>query len=124
MLDSVEIALAEVLNNIVEHAAPSDAQGAIRISVCGLRDVLTVYVSDDGRPMPGLRLPSGAPHDLGVPLSELPEGGFGWGLVRALTSGLRYRRRLGRNELALRFSCAHDDVFCIGAARAAPKTPN
>lgn len=124
MLDSVEIALAEVLNNIVEHAAPSDAQGAIRISACGLRDALTVYVSDDGRPMPGLRLPSGAPHDLGVPLPELPEGGFGWGLVRALTSGLRYRRRLGRNELALRFSCPRDEASCGGPARTAPKTPN
>ncbi|MFP4237789.1 ATP-binding protein [Rhodosalinus sp.] len=124
MLDSVEIALAEVLNNIVEHAAPSDTRGAIRISACGLMHALAVCISDDGRPMPGLCLPAGALRDLSVPLGDLPEGGFGWGLVRALSSGLRYRRRLGRNELAMCFLCLSGEGRGIPAAGAAPKSPN
>jgi serine/threonine-protein kinase RsbW len=124
MVDSVEVALAEVLNNIVEHAAPSDTSGAIRISACGLMHALAVCVSDDGRPMPGLRPPAGTLHDLAVPLNDLPEGGFGWGLVRALSSGLRYRRRYGRNELAMCFLCPQGDGGGTASACAAPKTPN
>lgn len=104
-LDSIEIAVAEVLNNIVEHAAPSDRFGAIRISVragpCGL----LVCVSDDGRPLPNGAPPCAMLPELDVARADLPEGGFGWGLVQALTADLRYRRAAGRNELALRFVC-------------------
>jgi serine/threonine-protein kinase RsbW len=124
VVDSIEIALAEVLNNIVEHAEPSDTSGAIRISACGLTYALAVCISDDGRPMPSLCPPAGALQDLSVPLQDLPEGGFGWALVRALSSRLRYRRRLGRNELSMCFLCRPGDGDGPAAASAAPKTPN
>ncbi|RBI86255.1 ATP-binding protein [Rhodosalinus halophilus] len=109
VIDSVEIALAEVLNNIVEHAGPSGRRTAIRISVCGTNAGLAIRVSDDGRPMPGLLLPDGTGPDLAVPLADLPEGGFGWGIVHALTCALHYRRAHGRNELALCFACQGAD---------------
>ena len=35
-------------------------------------------------------------------IADLPEGGFGWGLIRALSSGLSYRRMSERNRLAFR----------------------
>jgi serine/threonine-protein kinase RsbW len=104
-LDSVEIAVAEVLNNIVEHAGPSDRRGAIRIEVRAGACGLLVRVSDDGRPMPNGAPPCAALPALDVPCADLPEGGFGWGLVQALTAELHYRRAAGRNELALRFAC-------------------
>lgn len=107
-LDSVEIAVAEVLNNIVEHAGPSDRLGAIRVAACAGPHVLIVRVSDDGRPMPGGRLPVPLAPDLAVPRAELPEGGFGWAIVHELTAGLGYRRAGGRNELTLRFACGDD----------------
>ena len=32
-------------------------------------------------------------------LHDLPEGGFGWGMIRDLTDDLSYRRDGARNEL-------------------------
>ena len=78
-------------------------------------------VSDDGRPMPGFALPCATPPELDVPCADLPQGGFGWALVQALTADLRYRRAAGRNELALRFPCL---LAGPAAAALAAKTPD
>jgi len=40
--------------------------------------------------------------EIDVAIADLPEGGFGWGLIRALSSGLSYRRMSERNRLAFR----------------------
>lgn len=101
-LHTVEIALAEVLNNVVEHAGASRDLGAIVLNIAWQGDMLTVEVTDDGAPMPQEELPDGTPHDLDVPSESLPEGGFGWLLIRMLTEELSYRRAAGRNELRFR----------------------
>ncbi len=95
----IEIVLAEVLNNIVEHAY-ADQRGDITIEVstgpCGIG----CRILDTGAAMPGLALPDGklAAHDP----QDLPEGGFGWFLIRSLTEDLRYHRRGNVNELCFR----------------------
>ena len=95
----IEIVLAEVLNNIVEHAY-ADQRGDITIEVstgpCGIG----CRILDTGAAMPGLALPDGklAAHDP----QDLPEGGFGWFLIRSLTEGLCYARTDGCNELRFR----------------------
>jgi len=99
---SAEIVLAEVLNNIVEHAcarAP-DGEIALRLSLCG-RGV-AVCIVDNGAAMPGLRLPDGRHGQRALAAGDLPEGGFGWALIRSLSEDLAYRRECGRNHLSFR----------------------
>lgn len=91
-----QIVLAEVLNNVVEHAY-GDRAGAIEVEVARIGDGLRCRVVDFGRPMPGGQLPD---PNL-TPPEDLPEGGFGWYLIRTLAQELRYRRLHGRNELSL-----------------------
>ena len=100
--DHSEIVLAEVLNNIVEHAYNGD-YGQIKISVTRSSGVLNICVIDAGRPMPDLQLPAGelAPLDDG---QDPPEGGFGWFLIRSLTQDLHYQRVQDQNILQFRLA--------------------
>jgi serine/threonine-protein kinase RsbW len=101
---TAEIVLSEALNNIVEHAYAAH-QGQIEVSVCVVQGALICTVIDQGLPMPGETLPEGRlPEVCGV--EDLPEGGFGWHLIRALSSDLAYRRLNGRNELRFRLTTA------------------
>jgi len=105
----VELALAEILNNICQHAGEGDAerpggQGhAPLIHLCVIRHVggIACAVTDDGIPLPdhclGPRLP-GAPAT--GQRDTLPEGGFGWFLIQDLTASLSYFREGRRNFLA------------------------
>ena len=91
---TVELTLAEALNNVVEHAYGGGA-GLIEMVLAHARGRIAVEVSDDGRPLPGGLdgLPFAPdPH-------ELPEGGFGWAILAALARDLDYRRAGGRNHL-------------------------
>lgn len=98
----VEIVLAEALNNVVEHAYTEHGRGVIEIEVDRLETALAFRIIDDGLPMPKGRLPQGTPQDLDVPPDELPEGGFGWFLIRELTERLDYQRLANRNVLTFR----------------------
>ena len=95
---SAEIVLAEVLNNIVEHAYPGFA-GLIDVTLDYAHPTLSFEVVDTGHAMPCNRLPKGELADLDD-TGELPEGGFGWFLIRNLTNGLAYSRVADRNTLA------------------------
>ncbi|MDR5652414.1 ATP-binding protein [Ruixingdingia sedimenti] len=93
---TMELVLAEVLNNVVEHAY-ADRGGEIEICVQRSGGGLVCCVADSGRPMPHGALPPG---DLpGTDAADLPEGGFGWHLIRALSRDLDYRREGTRNLL-------------------------
>ena len=94
---TAEIVLAEVLNNIVEHAY-ARFPGRISLSVSQAGGLLICRVEDQGAPMPELAPPSGRQVDP----RDLPEGGFGWHLIRTLSADLTYERSDGRN--LLRFS--------------------
>ncbi|SIO17021.1 ATP-binding protein [Vannielia litorea] len=95
----VELVLAEVLNNVVEHAYDENGSGEIKIAVLQGDRRLFCCVTDRGRPMPGLVVPVGQAAELDVPTNELPEGGFGWLLIRELTRDLRYTRTDNENRL-------------------------
>ncbi len=91
---TVELVLAEVLNNIVEHAY-AQYDGQIGVTLILERSILRCEVVDHGLPMPANLLPPGQLADC----ASLPEGGYGWFLIRSLTCGLAYDRKAGRNTL-------------------------
>lgn len=97
---TAEIVLAEALNNIVEHAY-AGRSGQIEVTLT-LRDHdLVCSILDSGLPMPGETLPEGRPVPI-IPTNDLPEGGYGWFLIRTLSHDLDYRRVDGRNLLSFR----------------------
>lgn len=98
--DTAQIVLAEVLNNVVEHAyAQSD--GDIELTLVLGPQGLCCNIYDSGLPMPGLALPEGQLAAYGE-TADLPEGGFGWFLIRSMTRDLTYARAAGRNHLSFR----------------------
>lgn len=101
---TVELALAEALNNIVEHAYAAETPGGIRLVVRLSPARLVCVLSDQGAALPDLKPPGGALPDPSVGRDDLPEGGFGWFLIRDLTDRLAYRRRAGWNHLTLEFT--------------------
>lgn len=108
--DTMEIVLGEVLNNVVEHAYGPEQAGEIVMECESRGRGLFFTVRDFGRPMPEGRLPAGLPVDIERAREDLPEGGFGWFLVRSLARGLRYRRAKGCNVLS--FCIPLDDFDC------------
>lgn len=101
---AVEIVLAEVLNNVVEHAYADSGHGMVELEVDRAPGALAFRILDEGLEMPGGAVPSGASHDLDVSERDLPEGGFGWFLIHELTEDLTYRRVGNRNELTFRIA--------------------
>ncbi len=97
---TAEIVMAEALNNIVEHAYAAQS-GSIEISVDLGQDGLECTIADHGTPMPNHQLPKGDAYDLET-MDELPEGGFGWFLIRALAQDLQYSRFQDQNFLRFR----------------------
>lgn len=97
---TAEIVLAEALNNIVEHAYAQHS-GEIEITLLLHKNALICRIVDTGLPMPDKSLPAGHLAEFG-PTDDLPEGGFGWFLIRTLSRDLDYRRIDGRNHLSFR----------------------
>lgn len=100
-LARIEILLAELLNNIVEHAYAVDLEGQIELE-CQLRKGrLVVTAKDRGRPMPETGIPDPTLGLFDLDRQALPEGGFGWGLIRELAEELSYSRQGGANILRI-----------------------
>lgn len=94
-----ELVLAEVLNNVSEHAY-ADGSWLVTVSLEQTGRGLCCVIVDQGKPMPGGALPEGRlPVDPDMALDDLPEGGFGWHLIHSLTSDLSYIRGDGSNRL-------------------------
>jgi len=98
-LGTVELVLAEALNNITEHAyGPEGGPVEVRLQVTGSR--IECELRDFGRPMPmgdppAAGLPQIAPPDI------VPEGGFGWYIIRCLVEDLSYQRVGSHNRLLM-----------------------
>lgn len=105
---TLELILAEVLNNIVEHAY-EEQLGTIALRLRAEEQAVWCEVMDQGREMPGGTPPTGGTIPTEAELAalavqDLPEGGFGWSLIRALTQDLHYEREGMTNRLSFRFS--------------------
>jgi len=96
---TVELILAEVLNNVTEHAY-AETPGPVEIELQLKPAGLACQVADQGTPMPAGELPD-RPLPAVEPPAELPEGGFGWHIIRCLTTDLSYCRDKGWNRLSM-----------------------
>ncbi|PYG30520.1 ATP-binding protein [Pelagimonas varians] len=99
--DMWELVVAEVLNNIVEHAYGDSPDGEIKLNLHFSDLHLTAKFIDSGAAMPDGALPAGNPANLDVETQLLPEGGFGWNLIHSLSDRLVYERRGTENHLDL-----------------------
>jgi serine/threonine-protein kinase RsbW len=102
-VDDASIALAEALNNIEEHAYSGRREQPVWVEIDARGNRVRCRIEDCGAPLPGGVLPGGrlppadpCAHD------DLPEGGFGWALLRRLTRDLAYQRHDDRNRLTFR----------------------
>jgi anti-sigma regulatory factor (Ser/Thr protein kinase) len=93
----LQVALDEIVNNVLRHAAPRHPSIEVRLAIHGAH--VEAVVVDDGAPFD----PQAAPApDLTQPLETRRVGGLGIHLVRQLMDDVAYRPREGRNELTLR----------------------
>ena len=99
-----ELVLAEAMNNIVEHAYAETGNGEITLTLWQSEGEVACRITDRGVAMPNETLPKGllANH---ADCAELPEGGFGWYLIRTLARDLRYARLGTLNELTFVLGC-------------------
>ncbi|MCK0151802.1 ATP-binding protein [Marivita sp. S6314] len=97
MRENILIALAEALNNVVEHAYAGQSFGAIALSIVGTPDALRLQITDWGRAMPGGSVPCPDAPDP----DNHAEGGYGWFLIQTLMSEVRYHRSAGCNQVTL-----------------------
>ena len=116
----LELVLAEVLNNIVEHGISGsrdaaiaadvveDAPRVVHLLVCAAGRRLRCVITDSGMLLPQDCL---APRNLPGCKPELPEGGFGWYLIQDLVTDLSYSRMAGRNYLT--FTLPADDPTVV-----------
>lgn len=113
-LNTVEVVLAEVMNNVAEHAYAWRRDGEMLVYLRTSPEGLHCSVTDEGRAMPDEMLPFGDGLDPATPLHDLPEGGFGWLIIRRLAHDVSYLRQQGVNQLVFRLAvggtCAVSDA--------------
>ena len=99
VLADIQVALDEVLTNIINYAYADNAEHEIRICFEVLGNMLEAVIEDDGMPFDPLASP--AP-DVSAPLHERRVGGVGLHFVRNLMSEVTYDRVGNRNRLVLK----------------------
>jgi serine/threonine-protein kinase RsbW len=95
----LEVALDEVLSNVVRHGAAAGGIGMIAVDLALEGSRIEVVVTDDATAFNPLEVQAPDPS---LPLEDRPIGGLGIALVKALMDEVTYERRDGRNRLTLR----------------------
>ena len=94
----LQVALDEIVGNIVSHAAAGRAVPAFDVWFRRAGESIEIVVADDGPPFDPLERP--AP-DVTLPLDARQPGGLGIMLVKSLMDDVRYERTT-RNVLTIR----------------------
>jgi|AntRauTorckE5430_2_1112549.scaffolds.fasta_scaffold36098_2 serine/threonine-protein kinase RsbW len=99
---TVELVLAEALNNVVEHALAATKESTT-IEIRGHQTAfgLRLTVIDRGAPMPTGTAPVSKAPNIDVAFDDLPEGGFGWFMIHSLATEVHYARVGQSNHLCL-----------------------
>jgi anti-sigma regulatory factor (Ser/Thr protein kinase) len=96
---SFNVALDELLANLLSHGMAGVDDGELTFEVEPDRDRLTVTLVDDGPPFDPF---SEAAPDTALSVEDRPIGGLGIHLVRKLMDEVSYERRDGHNVVILR----------------------
>ena len=100
-VDTLELVLAEALNNVVEHAHGDSSDGVIWLRCAREPSGFVLQIRDDGNAMPNGQIPNTPMALRHGALNSVPEGGFGWHLIRHLADQVDYQRLAGQNCLTL-----------------------
>jgi anti-sigma regulatory factor (Ser/Thr protein kinase) len=95
----LNVALDEMLSNIIKYGYTDDAIHEIRIRFNFTGPLLVVEIEDDGQPFDPC---AAAPVDVDAPMEERKVGGLGIHIVRALMKDVGYERVDGRNRLIMK----------------------
>ncbi len=99
---AIELGVAEVLTNIVQHG---QGRGPIVLECLRREGAVEVLVHDGGRPIPFEALAQAGPARFDfdpADLARLPDHGMGLALVKSLFHSLDYQQAEGHNLLRLR----------------------
>ena len=99
LLDVIETALVEVLNNVIRHAYLGRRGQPIHIGFWQSKDRFFLGVWDKGRPFSFASLPP--PTAAAPSLQAAPESGFGWQIIRGSVDDISYQRIKQWNILIL-----------------------
>jgi serine/threonine-protein kinase RsbW len=94
----LNLALEEVVANVIMHAYPHDGAHEIRVDVTAEKDRIAAEVVDDGVGFDPLQRPE---PNVALPLVQRPVGGLGILLARRVMDELHYSREAGRNRLTM-----------------------
>jgi anti-sigma regulatory factor (Ser/Thr protein kinase) len=95
-----ELALEEMLTNIVKYAYDDHAAHTIEVIAAVIDGKVSLEFRDDGRPFDPLYAP---PPSLGEPVKTQRIGGRGVHLVKTFVRDITYRHEAGHNILTLSF---------------------
>jgi serine/threonine-protein kinase RsbW len=96
---AVDLALEEMVSNVIRHGYRDDKSDGIVISVDLKSNSVLLTVEDRGRPFNPLEAPT---PDLDLPVEQRRIGGLGIFLVRQTVDEMRYERVEDRNVLIMR----------------------
>jgi serine/threonine-protein kinase RsbW len=98
-LADIQVALDEVLTNVIDYGYADGAEHLISVRLQVVDGVFEATIEDDGRPFDPL---ASAPPDLNAALRERTVGGLGVHFVKNLMTDVVYERIGGHNRLVLR----------------------
>ncbi len=101
-ITDIQIVLAEALNNVIEHGFSCDNAGNVHVDIEVYGKSVVVNISDNGvefSPPEATQTPLQSADDI----DHLPEGGFGWFLIRQITTSFTFQRIADKNCLVLNF---------------------
>ncbi len=100
LIPTLNMALDDLLNNVVQYAFPNDpSEHTIAVEGEVRDDYVVLTITDDGIPFNPLTV---ATPDLSLLLHEREIGGLGIHLVRSMFDEVTYHRNVGRNVLTVK----------------------
>jgi len=99
ILDSMNLALEEIITNIISYAFSGDSEHVIVLRLFLEGHQLIAEVEDEGKPFNPLSIP--AP-DLHLSLEDRPLGGLGILLTKKMVDHIEYLRLDGKNLVRLK----------------------
>ncbi len=103
-------AIAETINNCIEHAYIGAVDQAITLHFALADDHLSVEIIDNGEMMPDPTLLDNISNDIDfdpLDIDQLPEGGFGLKIIKGCVDEFSYQRINHRNHWYLKKYRAH-----------------